>query len=144
MTNKVGDVLPNEEFAVALTFDTGNRKAETVDVQINSAAPTKSGSVSGITIDEDSVSSQYSEGLSSGSTLVITNGEYTNDTELNYDSIMITTLLFDKDGNIIGAGTDDQWNAVKGTRPFEIYSNFMGDKDDVASTKNYSHVYKMN
>lgn len=141
----VGDVLPNEEFAVALTMAPGERTADSIDVQIHSDAPNKSDATSGVTINEDTVSTKYDyEKGYSTATLATVNGEYSNETELNDDSILVTALFFDSEGNIIGAGMDDQWGAAKGTIPFEIYGDSQGSPENIASFKTYAHVYTMN
>lgn len=141
----VGDVLPNEEFAVAITMTPGERKAASIDVQIHSDTPSKADATSGITIDENTMSTKYDyEPSYSTTTLATVNGEYSNETELDYDSILITALFFDSEGNIIGAGMDEQWSAAKGTTPFEIYGDSQGSPDNIASFKTYSHVYTMN
>lgn len=141
----VGDVLPNEEFAVSLTMAPGERAADSIDVQIHSDAPSKSDATSGVAIDDNTISTKYDyEPGYSTATLAKVNGEYSNDTELNYDAILITALFFDSEGNIVGAGMNDQWGAAKGTVPFEIYGDSQGAPENIASFKTYAHVYTMN
>lgn len=142
----VGDVLPGEEFAVAVSsLLAGDRKAETIEVQIHSDSPVKSDEKPTVAIDEATVSTDFDNQASyDGVTYVTTNGEYTNETEEAYDAILITSLYFDKDENIITGAMDDQWSTSKGTSPFETCGLYKGSPKDVAAVKNYIHVYTMN
>lgn len=136
---KLGTILPGEEFGGAMIGLTKNdAKAKTVEISIHSDEGVESDAVSGVTIDENSITTEYSNDFLS------IDGAYTNETELPYDSLMFGAVAFDTDGNILAGGTDDQFNAKQGTAAFSISTAYPSSAAKPASIKYYAHVYEMN
>ena len=126
---KIGSILPGEKFGFGISLHP-DEGAVPASVDVSYKAEQKAAEDTPRLLTVDQVNKSELGYL----------GEFTNENDDTYSTVMVGVLLFDESGAIIGGGYEDYNEVASGTLPFEVYSSLEGAE---SSAEAYAHIYRV-